>query len=132
LPTPARWVPAWTCWSIQWPCETHFLYYAGTEEHALLQLQADKMIADNLLRGGDLSGGLMDMGHRLATAEIARKALEKGELRHLGVLLREGAIGEWLPPEEIAAIDRQRREEKARGLVSFAAQVGEAIQLALF
>ncbi len=116
----------------RWPCETHFLYYADTEEHALLQLQADKMIADNLLRGGDLSGGLMDMGHRLATAEMARKALEKSNLRHLGVLLREGATGEWLPPEAIAEIDRRRREERARTLASLASRVEKAVQMALF
>ena len=100
----------------EWPCETHFWYYQDTEEHALLQLQADKMIADNLLRGGELAGGLMNMGHQLASVEATRAALREGNLRHLGVLLRQGAIGEWLSQEEIATRDRERdharREER--------------------
>ncbi|MDY7079254.1 MAG: DUF6094 domain-containing protein [Chloroflexota bacterium] len=108
----------------EWACETHFWYYADTEEHALLQLQADKMIADNLLRGGELAGGLMDMGRQLNSVEMTRAALREGDLRHLGVLLQQGAIGEWLSREEIAARDRerararreQREAERARGL----------------
>lgn len=116
----------------EWACETHFWYYEGTEEHALLQLQADKMIADNLLRGGELAGGLMDMGRQLSSVEMTRAALREGELRHLGVLLREGAIGEWLPPEEITAIDQRRREERAGRLAHLTAQVVRATQPALF
>ncbi|HIE37962.1 MAG TPA: hypothetical protein EYP77_02650, partial [Anaerolineae bacterium] len=96
----------------QWACETHFLYYDRTEEHALLQLLAEKMIADNLLRGGDLAGGgLASLGHHPVTAEMALRALKQGKLRDLGVLLQENAIGEWLPPEEIERIDRERWKE---------------------
>jgi hypothetical protein len=96
----------------EWGCETHFWYYENTEEHALLQLQADKMIADNLLRGGELAGGLMDMGRQMGSIELARAALKDGDLRHLGVLLRKEAVGEWLPKEEIAARDAARAEAR--------------------
>jgi len=82
------------------------------------------MIADNLLRGGELAGGLMDMGRQLNSVEMTRAALREGDLRHLGVLLQQGAIGEWLSREEIATCDRecdrarreQREAERAREL----------------
>jgi hypothetical protein len=110
----------------EWDCETHFWYYEGTEEHALLQIKADDIIADNLLRGGDLAGGLMAMGHQLKSVEMTRAALREGDLRHLGVLLKRGAIGEWLPREEIAARDRERAEARRQARQS---QVAEELRV---
>jgi len=94
------------------PCETMFAYYANTEEHAVMVSLADKIIAHNLLRGADLTGGIMDLGHRLVSTEAARTALQLSNLPHLGTLLQEGARGDWLPKDEIIAIDRQRREAR--------------------
>ncbi len=112
----------------KWACETHFFYYQDTEEHSLLQQQADKMIADNLLRGGDLSGGLMSMGQQIPSVEATREALAQGDLRHLGVLLKQEAIGDWVPPEEIAAYDRARRQQQRAKLSAQRDRHLEAIQ----
>ncbi len=120
----------------RWACEAHFFYYAGTEEHALLQRQADKLIADNLLRGGDLTGGLMSMGSQLTSVKATREALAQGDLRHLGVLLAQEAIGDWSPPEEIAAAEAARRAERRqmlRGAREKDLRVArEGFQMALF
>ncbi|MGC9335883.1 MAG: hypothetical protein ACP5JJ_17190, partial [Anaerolineae bacterium] len=112
----------------RWPCETHFFYYQGTEEHGLLQQQADKMIADNLLRGGDLSGGLMSMGQQMSSVEATREALAQGDLRHLGVLLEQEAIGDWVPQEQIEAYDRARRAERRARLSALRERDLEAVQ----
>jgi hypothetical protein len=120
----------------RWGCETHFLYYADTEEHALLQQQADKMIADNLLRGGELTGGLMTLGKQLSSVEATRDALTKGDLRHLGVLLEQEAIGDWAPPQAIAAYDAARRAERRARLRSLREEglraSQKSFQMALF
>jgi hypothetical protein len=122
--------------SQEWACETHFWYYKGTEEHALLQIKANDIIADNLLRGGDLAGGLMDLGRQIESVELARAALEQGNLRHLGVLLQQGAVGDWLSREEIAARDHERecarraRREAQREKALQAMQA--SFQMALF
>jgi intein/homing endonuclease len=113
-------------------CETRFLYYAQTEEHAMLVPLADKIIAHNLLRGGALAGGLMDMGHRLESAELTRKALRRGRLPHLGTLLEQGAIGEWLPPDQVAERDRQRREQRRAELATDILDLSKVMQPELF
>ena len=112
----------------RWPCETHFFYYQDTEEHGLLQQQADKMIADNLLRGGDLSGGLMGMGQQMSSVEATREALAQGDLRHLGVLLEQEAIGDWVPQEQIEAYDRARRADRRARLSALRERDLEAVQ----
>jgi hypothetical protein len=77
----------------------------------------------------------MDMGRQLNSVEMTRAALREGDLRHLGVLLRQGAIGEWLPPEEIAARDREddraRRAERDAERVRELRALESSFQMAL-
>lgn len=112
-------------------CETYFLYYSQTEEHAMLVPLADKIIAANLLRGGELAGGLMDMGHRLDVDESIREALRTGTLPHLGTLLQQGAVGEWHSPEEIAEADRILRDTRRAELALEKIDPTQASQLVL-
>ena len=69
---------------------------------------ADKIIAHNLLRGADLTGGIMDLGHRLVSTEAARAALQLSNLPHLGTLLQEGARGMGWAPGQLPGMGGSR------------------------
>jgi RIO-like serine/threonine protein kinase len=78
----------------------------------------------------------MGMGQQMAAVEATREALSHSELRHLGVLLEQEAVGEWVPQEKIASHDRARRRDRRKNLAALRDRnldtLQKSFQMALF